>query len=137
MNVYNVRMMKTIAALALTLCAIAAQVASAHAFDDAAFCKALKDYAEKTKADAGTMLEQTTRFDGMVVLCGARVVNLYHFVTVPASRLRDGWQGRKQKQWNEIYCLDPPWRAAIAAGWTVKDTVTFVDGTRVSLTAEC
>jgi hypothetical protein len=51
--------------------------------------------------------------------------------------MRTGWQQRKQEQWNNIYCGNPVFRPAIAAGWQIINTVTLLDGKRFQQVAEC
>jgi hypothetical protein len=110
---------------------------AAAAHNETEFCATLKHYAEKSRADIGTMLDGVTRFDGMAVLCGLRRVVYYHFLTIAPIALRDGWKERKQKQWNEIYCQTPVFLEAIEAGWVIMDTITLVDGTRIYLETKC
>jgi len=109
----------------------------ALAFDEAAFCTSMKDFAEKAKADEGIMLDQFTRSDGLAVLCGVRTITFYKFITVAPGLLRDGWNERKQAQWNEMFCKDAAWLPAIQAGWRVSQAVTFVDGTRIYVEVRC
>jgi hypothetical protein len=111
--------------------------AGASPFDHSAFCVEMKGFAEKARADAGTMLDPITRSDGMAVLCESRVVTFYRYMTVAPTALRDGWKARKQSQWNDIYCKDAAWLPVIQAGWTVAIAITFVDGTRVFMEAKC
>jgi hypothetical protein len=109
----------------------------ASAFDEVVFCTTMKDFAEKAKADEGTMLDEFTRFDGMAVLCGVRMITFYKFIKVAPEAMRDGWNDRKQALWNEMFCKDAAWLSAIQAGWRVSQTVTFVDGAPFYNEARC
>lgn len=117
--------------------ALAVSCTVALAFDDAKFCVEMKQAAERSRSDIGTMLDLVTRMDGIGVLCGTRTITFYKFINVAPSAFRDGWKERKQKQWDAIYCADPAWRQAVKAGWAISSTVTFVEGTRIYLEAQC
>jgi hypothetical protein len=113
-----------------------AEEASAQ-FSDEDSCVALKRFADKANKDAGSMLDRVTRNDGMSVLCETKIIDFNKFLNIDPSALRDGWQERKQQQWNDIYCHDEYWSKAISAGWTVAQTMTFANGKRYWMTAEC
>ncbi|SRR6266404_6924656 len=106
-------------------------------FADKEFCDPMRQFADKANKDAGSMLDSITRNDGMAVLCSSKIVDFKKFLNVDDSSFRDGWVQRKQQQWNEIYCKDNYWLKAIAAGWTVAQTMTFVNGKRYWMKAEC
>lgn len=122
-----------------TISVIAMLVApsASWAFDDAQFCREMQRFVERANQDRGVMLDQFTRNDGVVALCGTRVVDYKKFILAPTTALRGGWKERKRTQWNEIYCANPFYAPAIKAGWIISTTTTFVDGTRFVLTAEC
>ena len=109
----------------------------AFALDDASVCADLRARVEIANSDGPLWTDHMTRFDGVVVHCGFRVIEFKHFLDAAPSDLRDGWQGRKQSQWNSIYCSDAQMREIIEMGWTVTDVITFASGERFRLVADC
>jgi len=67
------------------------------------FCVALEQFADKANKDAGSMLDTITRNDGMSVLRETKIIDFKKLLNIDPSALRDGWQQRKQQQWNDIY----------------------------------
>lgn len=129
-------MVRAVSALG-SLIAMVLLACPANAFDEAVFCATLKQVAKKTNAEGPVMLDAFTRLDGVSVLCATRIVDFKKFVTQPTPSLREGWENRKQDQWNSIYCDDPSTREAIANGWTIAQTTIFVDGSRHWMKAIC
>jgi hypothetical protein len=121
------------------LCAagVSLWTSSALAFDNDAFCAAIQPMVTKAHADAGIMVDGATRSDGIALACNMRLIDFKKFITVRPTRFRTGWEARKQAQWSEIYCQNDHWREAIESGWTVAQTMTFVDGTRHWMKAYC
>ena len=106
-----------------------AQVSAA--FDDVEFCGEMKGFSERAKQDVGVMVDAVTRNDGTAVLCGLRVIDFKKFSTAPTTAYREGWRARKERQWSETSCQY--FSAALKAGWTISQTLTFIDGARVVL----
>lgn len=107
------------------------------AFDEAAFCAAAKDAAQKMNQESPMMVDNLTRQDGMAVVCAARMVDFKKSILVKQSDFREGWLERKQAQWNELYCPNEIMGPAIRAGWTVQMTLTFASGERYRISAKC
>jgi hypothetical protein len=126
------------ASLVILLAVGAALPPPSKAGDDVEICSVFKEIAARLNAEAPTMTDAITRLDGMAVICAFKRVAQKDFVNVPVSAFRQGWQARKQAQWDAIVCRNASWREAIASGWTVTDTMTFQDGSQYELrTAAC
>jgi hypothetical protein len=106
-------------------------------FDEDEFCVAVTDIARRMNARRGKWLDRSTRHDGVVVDCGAKTVEAKRFLNADPDAMREGWQRRKQREWNSAYCNDEPWREAIENGWSVVSTLTFRTGDEVSCVAAC
>jgi hypothetical protein len=59
------------------------------------------------------------------------------FLNADREDMRQGWDARKQREWNAAYCNNETWREAIDHGWSIISTLTFRDGESVSFVAEC
>lgn len=110
--------------------------AAAETFSNSAFCVELIQLTAGVNQDVPTKVDGITRLDGVIVECTAKAIEVLKFVNVPASDLREGWEQRKQDQWNQGHCFGP-WIAAIQNGWTVANTTTFPDGSRHHMVAQC
>jgi hypothetical protein len=53
------------------------------------------------------------------------------------DEMRRGWETRKQREWNALYCHSESWREAIDNDWSIIATLTFRTGEQVSFVAEC
>jgi hypothetical protein len=118
--------------IAMTLILIPAPCLS---FDEDEFCAAVTDIARRMNARKGKWLDRSTRHDGVVVDCEAKTVEAKRFLNADPAAMREGWQTRKQREWNSAYCNDEPWREAIENGWSVVSTLTFRTGDEVSFVA--
>lgn len=122
----------------LLVVALTAHQSNAQTYGDAEFCSAMKELSETFNKDAPTWVDSTTRHDGMAVLCNAKIAEYKKFIKVTPAEFRDGWQQRKQAQWNSIYCdKEKPFREAIDNGWQIVANMTFIDGSIHRITAEC
>lgn len=110
--------------------------AAAETFSSSAFCRALDEFSARVNQDVPATVDGITRLDGLSVQCAAKTIDILKSVNVPTSDLLEGWQERKQAQWNRSHCSGP-WVAAIQNGWTVVNTTTFPDGTRHDMVAKC
>ena len=108
----------------------------AHAFSNDAFCVLVKEIANKTNAESPVWVDGITRQDGLAVFCSLKTVEFAKFIKVNPSDFRKGWQGRKQSQWNSIYCKGT-FREAIDHGWHIILQATFVNGFRHRIYAKC
>jgi hypothetical protein len=107
-------------------------------FSEDEFCSQITEMAEKLNAEGSSMVDAGTRQDGMAAICSLKVVEFKKFVNMPITSLREGWQGRKQAQWNKIYCdNNSPFRSAIDNGWTIGVLTTFIDGEQHRIKAAC
>jgi len=88
-------------------------------------------------AESPMMVDAVTRLDGMSVICSLRTVTWNKFVNVDAPQLRDGWQGRKQTQFNDIVCKNEAFRPLARRGWRFVQNLTFRSGERVIMDAKC
>ncbi|HWE17410.1 MAG TPA: hypothetical protein VG758_09545 [Hyphomicrobiaceae bacterium] len=103
----------------------------AHAFDDAQFCVAAKEFIRATVGDVGTWTDRLTRNDGVEIGCERKVVHFKRHYSAPASALREGWRERQAELWESTYCKRSIWREAIDNGWVVAATLTTVTGERL------
>ena len=122
--------------LSFLLLLLVPAMASAAEFDDESFCNVMMEQQKKINADAGQMVDAVTRNDGVAVLCSTKIIDFKKFMASDSSKMREGWQDRKAKQWNEIYC-NGVFLDAINNGWTVAFTLIFQDGNRFWYKANC
>ena len=109
----------------------------AVAFDDAAFCQRLTDFAAKANADKPGATDPLTRNDAMVVDCDRKTVQFKKSVALSYSELGETWHVSKQREWNSVHCGNVEWAPIFVNGWKVSTTVTTFDGKRVTFFAEC
>jgi hypothetical protein len=120
--------------LAITLAVISPP---ALPFDQDDFCNSVTEAAQRMNARRGRWLDRSTRHDGVVVDCEARTLEAKRFVNADSDDMREGWEGRKQRQWNASYCNHESWREAIDNGWSIISTLTFRNGEQAVFVAEC
>jgi hypothetical protein len=106
-------------------------------FDQDEFCLAVTEIAQHAKARSGRWLDRSTRHDGVAVDCESKTVKASRFLNTDPDAMREGWQARKQRQWNAAYCNDESWREAIDNGWSIVSALAFQSGDQLSLVAEC
>ena len=104
---------------------------------DAEFCKTMRAIVDTTMTELPKMVDRITRTDGMTVLCGLRTVATNKSFLVPLSQFRDGWQARKQEQWNRLTCDDNLFGPMARKGWRFALNLTFISGERFILDAKC
>jgi hypothetical protein len=109
----------------------------ALSFDQDEFCVAVSDIVRHTNARKGRWLDRSTRHDGVELDCDAKTLEAKRFVNADPDDMREGWEARKERQWNAAYCNDDSWREAIDNGWSIISTLTFRTGAQVSFVAEC
>jgi len=122
---------------AATAVAMLAQGLSATAYADTfdeAFCKDVREAAEKINADSPMWVDVETRQDWMVVLCAARVVEWKKFVK---RAPREGESARHQKTMSATFCNNKSFSQAIARGWRVAYRITFQGGEQMQIIARC
>jgi hypothetical protein len=119
-------------ALTLTLAPL-----PASPFDQHEFCAAVTDIARRMNARKGRWLDRSTRHDGVELDCDAKTLEANRFIDADPDEMREGWQARKEREWNARYCNDESWREAIDNGWSIVSTLTFRTGEQVSFAAEC
>ncbi len=90
-------------------------------------------------ADAGepTVVDEITKLTGIDLNCEAKTLEINHIISVGQSALETGWEGRKQSQWNDIYCDSDIWQEAVTGGWQILDVIHFADKTQYSVAAIC
>ena len=106
-------------------------------FDHEEFCAAVTDIADRVNARKGRWLDPSTRHDGVELDCGSKTLDTKRFVNADPEQMREGWERRKERQWNAHYCSDDAWREAIDNGWSIISTLMFRSGEQVSFIAEC
>jgi hypothetical protein len=106
-------------------------------FDQDGFCVAVTDVARRMNARRGKWLDRSTRHDGAEVDCEAKTLEAHRFLNTDPNAMREGWEARKQRQWNATYCNHESWRDAIDNGWSIVSTLTFRTGEQVWFVAEC
>ncbi|MFT5446557.1 MAG: hypothetical protein ACI9DC_001726 [Gammaproteobacteria bacterium] len=137
-EVQEVRQMKRLLLVAVPLALTFALTVSPVAISqDIGACTELRPIVDTINKDAGAMVDGWTQNLGAALLCNSKVIDFKKKLITPFSMLNPGWQGRKQKQWDQIYCNDKEWRALISAGWTVAHTLVSSVGERFYMKAEC
>ena len=106
-------------------------------FDHDEFCAALTDIASRMNARKGRWLDRSTRHDGVNLNCELKTLEVMRFVNAEVEEMRQGWEIRRQREWNAHYCNRESWREAIDAGWSIISTLTFRAGEQISFVAEC
>ena len=109
----------------------------ALAFDQDEFCFAVTDIAHRMNARKGRWLDRTTRYDGVDLDCEAKTLEAKRFMNADPGEMREGWEARKEQEWNARYCNDDSWREAIDNGWSIISTITFRTGAQMSFIADC
>jgi hypothetical protein len=109
----------------------------ALSFNENEFCFAVTDIARRMNARKGKWLDRSTRYDGVVVDCAAKTLEVKRFLNADPDSMREGWKTRKERAWNHDFCSDERWRKAIHAGWSIVSIVTFSSEERLSFIAEC
>jgi hypothetical protein len=120
--------------LAIMLAVISAP---ALPFDQDEFCDSVTEVAQRMNARRGRWLDRSTRHDGVVVDCEAKSLEAKRFINAALDDMREGWEARKQRQWNATYCNHESWREAIDNGWSITSTLTFRSGEQAVFVAEC
>ena len=117
--------------------ALALIPAPALPFDQDEFCVAVTDVARRMNARRGKWLDRSTRHDGVEVDCEPKTLEAKRFLNTDPDAMREGWEARKQREWNTAYCDHQSWREAIEHGWSIISTLTFHTGHEISFVAEC
>ena len=106
-------------------------------FDQDEFCVAVTEVAHRMNARKGRWLDRSTRHDGVELDCEAKTLEAKRFMNADPDEMREGWEARKEREWNARYCSDASWREAIDNGWSIISTLIFRTGEQVSFVAEC
>jgi hypothetical protein len=106
-------------------------------FDQDEFCVAVTDIAHRINARKGRWLDRSTRHDGVELDCESKTLEAKRFINADPDDMREAWEARKEREWNDRYCNDDAWREAIDNGWSIISTLTFRTGQQVSVVAEC
>jgi hypothetical protein len=106
-------------------------------FDHDQFCTAITDISRRMNSRKGRWLDRTTRHDGVELDCEAKTLETKRFINADPDEMRQGWETRKEREWNAHYCNHESWRDAIDNGWSIISTLTFRTGEQVSFVAEC
>ena len=99
--------------------------------------QSLTDIASRMNARKGRWLDRSTRYDGVKLNCELQALEVMRFVNAEVEEMRQGWEIRRQREWNAHYCNRESWREAIDAGWSIISTLTFRAGEQISFVAEC
>src|SRR5262245_35617713 len=108
----------------------------AGAFDHDEFCAALTDIIPRMNARKGRWLDRSTRHDGGELDFEAKTLEARRFINASPDAMREGWETRKEQQWNAAYCNNEAYREAIDNGWSIISTLTFRTGEQTSFLAE-
>jgi hypothetical protein len=111
--------------------------APALAYTDDEFCQGFQEASATSKKDAGTWIDAATRFDGIVVLCGVKTVTFKKYLNRTLDKMESNWRTKHQRGWNDIYCNQEVWKAAILQGWSVIDDYDSPIGEHTSFFANC
>jgi hypothetical protein len=72
----------------------------AFPFDQDEFCVAVTDIAQRMNARKGRWPDRTTRHDGVELDCEAKTLEVRRFLNADPDEMREGWEARKQREWN-------------------------------------
>jgi hypothetical protein len=106
-------------------------------FNQDEFCLAITDIATRLNGRKGKWLDRSTRYDGVLVDCEGKTLEVKRFLNADPDSMRAGWQIRKERAWSRDFCSEQLWRKAIDAGWTIISTVTFRSEDQLSFMADC
>ncbi len=98
--------------------------------NDAVVCKAAKLIAQKANTEAPQWVDHATRFDGMGVVCFARMIEFKKWTSYTSQHLKPGWLQEQQRVWNQLHCAGA-FKDAIAEGWQVLNVLTTADGKKI------
>ena len=104
---------------------------------DAEICEYLRALAESTTRELPMMVDTVTRFDGMSAICALRTITWNKFVMADESSFREGWQDRKQAQFNQLICGNEAFEPMARRGWRFVQNLTFQSGGRYVMEARC
>lgn len=110
---------------------------AAAGLSDVEFCTQMRRVTESVMAELPKMVDPITRTDGMSVLCSLRTVTTNKFFLVKLSDFREGWEARKQEQWNRLVCDDRDYGPMARKGWRFTLNLTFLSGERFIEDAKC
>lgn len=82
-------------------------------------------------------IDDMERSDGIEIDCEARVMDFKREISVPLKQASRDWLQRKTNQWDTIHCKNDKTRDALSDGWKIVSTLTFADGQKRMLTANC
>ena len=103
---------------------------------DALACTELTQAAQTTVAQLPKWVDAITRVDALVVTCPSRTYHVDKFINEPILDMRDGWQERKQAQWDKQICLGNL-GPLVEGGWLISQVLTFAGGERIRMDARC
>lgn len=104
---------------------------------DKAFCDQAKNLEAAIQKELPVQADIATKTVGMSAICGLRTLDWNKFMQANLNELRDGWQGRKQTQWDDIICKNEAFGPAARNGWRFAVAITFLDGKRITIDAKC
>lgn len=104
---------------------------------DGEFCRIMRQITANVTPDLPRMVDSVTRVDGMSVFCGLRTVATNKYLLVSMSAMQEGWQARKQEQWNRIICDNAAFGVMARRGWRFAHNMTFQSGERITQEARC
>ena len=118
---------------------VALMPAPALAFDEDEFCAAVTDVTGRMNARRGKWLDRNTRHDGVEVDCAAKTLEAKRFLNTEPDAMREGWEGRKQRQWNATYCNHPSpktWKTRTAGASSRRSRFARASKCRLSWSAK-
>jgi hypothetical protein len=118
------------------ICNVSLGVANDASFDEV-FCKKMKQFKQNGLQDIGAMLDSITINDGMAVFCGNKIIEFKKIIIVSGAEIREGWEERKNAQWDEIMCSNDLIRKAVDGNWIIANLMTFSDGRRFWHATNC
>lgn len=104
---------------------------------DAEFCSIGKQLTASVTAELPVKVDAITRLDGMSLFCSLKTVAWNRFLSVDLATFREGWQARKQQQWNAVVCKNPLFVVMARRGWRFTQNLTFQSGERFVQDANC
>jgi len=105
--------------------------------NDREACETLNKVVASMQPELPKMVDAITRTDGISVICAARTYTTNKTLLADISAMREGWQGRKQAQLDQMTCADEYFGPLARRGWRIVVNFTFLSGERVTMVAKC
>jgi hypothetical protein len=98
-------------------------------YSDSEVCTQLKLVAKKiNETDGESSIDANGTFEGIMVLCSAKLMVYQKRTTLDKTELDEGWQTAIQARFTSQMCLEGLIRAMQKRGWSTLEQWTFANG---------